>query len=54
MARKKENAVVLSQERIAEDIYSMWIKTDAASEAKPGQFISMYTNDGARPGCRVR
>ena len=36
MARKKENAVVLSQERIAEDIYSMWIKTDAASEAKPG------------------
>ena len=48
MARKKENAVVLSQERIAEDIYSMWIKTDAASEAKPGQFISMYTNDGAK------
>ena len=26
----------------------MWIKTDAASEAKPGQFISMYTNDGAK------
>lgn len=48
MAREKENAVVLSQERIAEDIYSMWIKTDAASEAKPGQFISMYTNDGAK------
>ena len=48
MARKKENAVVLCQERIAEDIYSMWIKTDAASEAKPGQFISMYTNDGAK------
>ena len=48
MARKKENAVVLSQERIAEDIYSMWIKTDAASEAKPGQLISMYTNDGAK------
>ena len=48
MARKKENAVVLSQERIAEDIYSMWIKTDAAGEARPGQFISMYTNDGAK------
>ena len=48
MARKKENAVVLSQERIEEDIYCMWIKTDAASEAKPGQFISMYTNDGAK------
>lgn len=48
MARKKENAVVLSQEKIAEDIYSMWIKTDAAGEAKPGQFISMYTNDGSK------
>ena len=48
MARKKENAVILSQEMIAKDIYSMWIKTDAAREAAPGQFISMYTNDGSR------
>lgn len=48
MARKKENAVVFSQERIAEDIYSMWIKTDAAAEAGPGQFISMYTTDGTK------
>ena len=48
MARKKENAVILSQEMIARDIYSMWIKTDAAKEAAPGQFISMYTNDGSR------
>ena len=48
MARKKENAVILSQEMIAQDIYSMWIKTDAAKDAAPGQFISMYTNDGSR------
>ena len=48
MARKKENAVILSQEMIAKDIYSMWIKTDAAKEAVPGQFISMYTNDGSK------
>ena len=48
MARKKENAVILSQEMIAKDIYSMWLKTDAAREAAPGQFISMYTNDGSR------
>ena len=48
MNRKKENAVVLSQERIAQDIYSMWIRTEAALEAKPGQFISMYTNDGSK------
>lgn len=46
--RKKENAVVLSQERIAQDIYSMWIRTEAAKEAVPGQFVSMYTNDGSK------
>ena len=46
--KKKEKAQVISQERIAQDIYSMWIKTEAAAEAKPGQFISMYTNDGSK------
>lgn len=48
MTKKKEYAEVISQERIAQDIYSMWIKTEAASEARPGQFISMYPNDGSR------
>ena len=48
MTKKREDAVVLSQERIAQDIYSMWIRTEAALEAKPGQFISMYTNDGSK------
>lgn len=48
MARIKENAVILSQERLAQGIYSMWIKTDAAQTAVPGQFISMYTNDGSK------
>ena len=33
---------------LAPDIYSMWLQTGAASEAKPGQFISMYTNDGSK------
>lgn len=47
-SKKKENAQVISQERIAQGIYSMWIKTEAAAEAKPGQFISMYTNDGSK------
>ena len=46
--QEKENAQVISQERIAQGIYSMWIKTEAAAEAKPGQFISMYTNDGSK------
>ena len=48
MTKKKENAVILSQERIAQDIYSMWIRTEAAQTAAPGQFISMYTNDGSK------
>ena len=38
MTKKREDAVVLSQESIAKDIYSMWLKTEAASEARPGQF----------------
>lgn len=46
--RKKENALILSQERIAQDIFSMWMKVDAAREARPGQFISMYTKDGSK------
>ena len=48
MTREKENAAVISQEEIAHGIYSMWIKTEAANTAKPGQFISMYTNDGSK------
>ena len=46
--RKKENAVVVSQEQIADGIFSMWLHTEAAGTAKPGQFISMYTNDGTK------
>ena len=48
MTKKKEDAMILSQERIAQDIYSMWIRTEAVRTAVPGQFISMYTNDGSK------
>lgn len=48
MAKQKENAVVHSQEQLADGIYSMWINTEAAKDAKPGQFISMYTKDGSK------
>lgn len=45
----KECCKVISQECIAKDIYSMWIATEAiAREAKPGQFISVYTKDESR------
>lgn len=46
--RKKETVKVLSQEQAAEGIFSMWIETEAAGSAKPGQFISMYTRDAGK------
>ena len=46
--RKKEIAVVISQEMLADGIFSMWLRTEAAQTAVPGQFISMYTNDGTK------
>lgn len=48
MTQVKETAVVYSQEELAPEIYSMWITTEAAKEAKPGQFISVYSKDGSR------
>jgi dihydroorotate dehydrogenase electron transfer subunit len=48
MAKKKDRASVVSQEMIAKDIFSMWIRTDIAPEAVPGQFISVYTKDRSR------
>jgi len=48
MGKIKETARVISQEKIANDIYSMWIETKTAESAKPGQFISIYTKSDAR------
>ena len=44
----KEKAKVISQEEIAKDIFSIWMKTGIAKEAKAGQFISLFTNDGSK------
>lgn len=43
--KKKESAVVYRQQEIATDIYDMWIDTSLAAQAKPGQFISVYTQN---------
>lgn len=50
MAEKyREHAVIIRQEEIADDIYSMWLKTEQiAGAAVPGQFISIYSKDGSR------
>lgn len=36
MEKKKEQAKVLSQEMLADGIYSLWIETEAARTARPG------------------
>ncbi|MCI7812205.1 MAG: dihydroorotate dehydrogenase electron transfer subunit [Lachnospiraceae bacterium] len=48
-AKVKELGTILSQETIATAIYSMWIcLPQIAGQAKPGQFVSVYCNDGSR------
>ncbi|MDE5820154.1 MAG: dihydroorotate dehydrogenase electron transfer subunit [Lachnospiraceae bacterium] len=47
MNKKKETAVVSGQRQIAEGIYDMWIKTNLAVAAKPGQFLMVYPRGAA-------
>ena len=47
--KRMEQAVVISQDRIAPDIFSMWLQTEEiASLAVPGQFLSLYTEDKSK------
>lgn len=49
MAKVKMTSTILSQEMIATDIYSLWLHAEEiASQAKPGQFISVYCNDSGK------
>lgn len=50
MAEKiREKVLILSQEKIATDVFSLWLKTDKiAGLAVPGQFIAIYSADGSR------
>ncbi len=44
MAKKmKKEALVLSQNRLAEGIYDMWLETPIAENTVPGQFVGVYT-----------
>ncbi|MBO5197355.1 MAG: dihydroorotate dehydrogenase electron transfer subunit [Lachnospiraceae bacterium] len=47
MAQKVKNiAIVQKNERIGTDIYSIWLKDEQiAANAKPGQFVSVYTGE---------
>lgn len=43
--KKKQTAVVVSQREAASRIYDMWIETDLAEQARPGQFLCIYPRD---------
>jgi len=48
-AARKRRAKIVENIKIAEDIYSMWlIAKDITEIAKPGQFVSLYSNDGSK------
>lgn len=45
----REEVVITRAECLADGVYSMILKTDViAGEAKPGQFVSLYSGDGSR------
>lgn len=49
MSMKKIRASVVSQSQIGSDVFDMVLQVgEVASLAKPGQFISMYTNDKSK------
>ncbi|MBB5264216.1 dihydroorotate dehydrogenase electron transfer subunit [Catenibacillus scindens] len=49
MSIKKMTVTVNYQKKLAKDVYSMWLAVGSmADEAKPGQFISIYSNDSSR------
>ena len=46
MAKLKMKSTVIEQKMIADGICSMWLDAkEIAVQAKPGQFISVYSND---------
>lgn len=49
MVKVKQIAKVAGQDQLTADVYSMWIDTkEIAEQARPGQFISVYTKDGGK------
>ena len=49
MAKLKMKSTVIEQKMIADGICSMWLDVkEIAVQAKPGQFISVYSNDKSR------
>lgn len=48
MTKNYETALIIRQEEIADDIYSVWLKSDKiAKNARPGQFVGVFPTDGS-------
>ncbi len=46
--KEKTLGKVISQKEISKNIFDMWIATDLADQAKPGQFIGVYPKDKSK------
>lgn len=45
----KRNAKVIENTKVSDGVYDMWLEAgETASEARPGQFLSLYCKDGSR------
>lgn len=49
MSAVKRAVTVVSQQRLADDVYSLWLAADSlVKEARPGQFFSVFCQNGER------
>ena len=46
--KRKAKATIVSQEMLSTGIWSLWLETEMAKEARPGQFVGVYPKDGSR------
>jgi len=46
--KKKTLAKVISQKCLQPGIYDLWIETELAEQAHPGQFVGVYTRDASK------
>ena len=49
MAKVKQTVVINSQKKLLEDVFCMWLHCpEIVKEAHGGQFLSLYSADGAK------
>lgn len=45
--KKKTKTTIVSQKEIAKNIYDLWLETELAADAHPGQFVAVYPKDAS-------